>query len=113
MTSRTSGQILDLDADGFQREVLESDQPVLVDFWADWCQPCHMVAPIVGELAEAYAGRVTVAKVDIDANGELSTRYGINSIPTIVVFKDGEIVERIIGVQPKIEYTTVLDAVLR
>ncbi len=112
MTSKTSNQILTLGTDDFQRKVLESDIPVLVDFWADWCQPCHMLAPVVDQLAETYAGRITVGKVDIDANGDLATRYDINSIPTILVFRGGEVVERLVGVRAKADYTAALDALL-
>ncbi len=98
--------------DNFLSEVIESEQPVLVDFWADWCQPCHMVAPIVEQLAEEYAGRITVAKVDTDANPDLSLEYEINSIPSVLLFKDGEVVQRFIGVRTRSEYAAALDAVL-
>ena len=102
--------VLQLTQDDFNREVVESDRPVLVDFWADWCQPCHMVAPIVEQLAEDFAGRITVAKVDTEANRDLSLEYAINSIPTLLLFKDGEIVERFVGVRTKAEYTEALEA---
>ena len=106
----TSAPVLQLTQDDFKREVVESDRPVLVDFWADWCQPCHMVAPIVEQLAEDFAGRITVAKVDTEANRDLSLEYAINSIPTLLLFKDGEIVERFVGVRTKAEYTAALEA---
>ncbi len=109
MTSKTSN-LLNVNQADFQRDVLESDVPVLVDFWADWCQPCHMVAPIVEQLAEDFAGRITVAKVDTDANRDLSLEYAINSIPTLLLFTDGEIVERFVGVRTKAEYTEALEA---
>ena len=85
----------------FQKEVLENSQPVLVDFWADWCGPCHMVAPIIEELAADFEGRAKVAKLDVDANGKIAEQYGIRSIPTILLFKDGQVVDQIIGVRPK------------
>ncbi len=108
----TANEILHLNEEDFRREVLQSDVPVLVDFWADWCQPCHMVAPVVEQLAEEYGGRVKVAKVDIDANRDLSLEYSINSIPAILLFKDGEVVERIPGVRPRTEYAAAIDALL-
>ena len=85
----------------FEEQVLKSDTPVLVDFWADWCAPCRMVAPIVEELANEYDGRVTFAKVDVDANAKTSIKYGIRSIPTLLVFKGGKPVDQIVGAVPK------------
>ena len=108
----TSATVLQLSQDDFNREVVESDRPVLVDFWANWCQPCHMLAPIVEQLADEYAGRITVAKVDTDANRDLSLEYAINSLPTLLLFKDGEVVQRFIGVRTRSEYAAALDAVL-
>ena len=87
--------------DEFQTEVLNSDTPVLVDFWAEWCGPCKMIAPIVDEIATEYNGRLRVAKVDADANQDILINYGIMSIPTLILFKGGEAVERITGFKPK------------
>jgi len=81
---------------------------VLVDFWATWCMPCRMVAPIIEELADEYNGRVTVAKVDVDSEGEIATRYGIRSIPTVILFNGGVEVKRFIGVQSKEKYESEL-----
>ena len=81
---------------------------VLVDFWASWCMPCRMVAPIIEELAEEYDGRVTVAKVDTDSEAEIANRYGIRSIPTVILFSDGIEVKRFIGAQPKAVYESEL-----
>ena len=86
---------------GFAADVLESDQPVLVDFWAEWCQPCHMIAPHVEAIAEEYDGVLKVAKMDVDENPMTQGQYGIMSIPTLMLFKDGEVVERIRGAHPK------------
>ena len=85
----------------FQEEVLNANEPVLVDFWAVWCGPCRMIAPIVEELSTEYAGKVKVGKVDVDANPEISMNYGIRSIPTLLVFKGGKVVEQIVGAVPK------------
>jgi thioredoxin 1 len=88
------------DAD-FERDVLESYKPVLVDFWAEWCAPCRMIAPIVAEIAEEYEGQIRVAKLDADENPNTMQAYGIMGIPTLILFKDGEVVERITGYMPK------------
>jgi thioredoxin 1 len=88
------------DAD-FQKQVLESDQPVLVDFWATWCAPCRAIAPAVEELASQYKGKLKVAKVNIDDNQDTPQQYGIRSIPTLLVFKGGKVVEQIVGAVPK------------
>ena len=88
------------DAD-FQKQVLESDQPVLVDFWATWCAPCRAIAPAVEELASQYKGKLKVAKVNIDDNQDTPQQYGIRSIPTLLVFKGGKVVGQIVGAVPK------------
>ena len=104
--------VLEFTDDNFKQEVLSSDKPVLVDFWADWCQPCHMIAPTINELAEDYAGRVKVGKVDTDANRDVSLELQISSIPTVMLFKDGEMVRKFVGVTAKQQFASELDAFL-
>ena len=104
--------ILHLGTDDFEPEVLHSDVPVLVDFLADWCQPCHALAPTIDKIAQSYDGRIKVAKVDIDAAKDLAVTYGITSIPAIVLFKDGRPIRQLVGVRPYQEYAAALDDVL-
>ena len=85
----------------FEQEVLKSEQPVLVDFWAPWCGPCRAVGPVVEDLAEAYKGRVKVGKINIDDNPKTATAYGVMSIPTIILFNKGDIMDKLIGLSPK------------
>lgn len=94
----------------FDNEVLKSNGPVLVDFWAEWCGPCRMIAPAVEELASEYDGKAKVAKVDVDNNPEISIKYNIRSIPTLLIFKNGEIVDQIIGAVPKTHLKKQLEA---
>ena len=96
----------------FEQEVLGADLPVLVDFWADWCQPCKMIAPIVEELAGEYEGKVTFAKMDVDSNPMTPTKYGIRGIPTLLLFKGGEAVQQVVGAVPKAVLKRHIDSVL-
>lgn len=96
----------------FEEVVLNSDKPVVVDFWAAWCGPCRMVGPIIDEVSNDYEGKAVVGKVDVDANQEFAAKYGVRNIPTVLVFKGGEIVSRQVGVSPKQAYTDAIDAAL-
>lgn len=92
---------LHLTDDNFQKEVIEASEPVLVDFWATWCGPCRLIAPIIDELAEEYDGTVRVGKVDVDNNQKIAMQYGIRSIPSLLIFKNGKVVDTIVGAVPK------------
>ena len=96
----------------FKSEVIDSDVPVLVDFWAAWCSPCKMIAPVVEELAGEYEGRIKVAKFDIDANPVVPGQFGVMSIPTLLLFRDGKAEKRIVGYQPKAKLKNEIDSVL-
>lgn len=97
-----------LNKDNFESEVLKSDMPVLVDFWAAWCGPCKMLAPTIAELAEEYEGKVKVCKYNIDDDASVAIKYGVASIPTVLLFKDGDVVNKTIGFVPKAEIEAML-----
>ena len=101
--------LIELNESNFQAEVLQSDQPVLVDFWAPWCGPCRMIAPLVDELADEHVGSLKVAKLNIDDSPALASTYGVSSIPTVMIFKGGEVVDRFVGVQPKSRLQTAIE----
>ena len=96
----------------FEEIVLKEDKPVLVDFWAEWCGPCKMVGPIIDEIYDEYQGKAIIGKVDVDANQEFAAKYGVRNIPTVLVFKKGEVIDKQVGVAPKKAYTDKIDAVL-
>ncbi|EMS69670.1 thioredoxin [Ruminiclostridium cellobioparum subsp. termitidis CT1112] len=104
-----SGKIIDITKDTFEGSVLKSEKPVVVDFWASWCGPCRMVAPIMEELAEDYEGKVQISKVNVDDQGELAAQFRIMSIPTVLIFKDGQVAEKIVGARAKDEFAELID----
>ncbi len=95
----------------FDKQILQSDIPALVDFWAAWCGPCRTVGPVVEELAGEYKGKIKVAKLDVDSNKEIATKYGVRGIPTLMLFKDGQVVDQIVGAVPKSRIKELLDKV--
>ncbi len=104
------GNVTEITDANFEQEVLQSDQPVLVDFWAPWCGPCRQIAPMIDELSTSNAGNVKVVKVNIDDSPSAPSQYGVTSIPTLMLFKAGTVVERFVGVQPKQRLQDALDS---
>lgn len=102
----------EFDDKNFEREVLQADGPVLVDFWAPWCGPCRMIAPVVEQLADENSGSIKIGKLNVDEAPDSAQTYGVNSIPTLVLFKNGEVVERFVGVQPKSRLQQAIDVVM-
>lgn len=105
-----SGNVAEFTDANFQSDVLDSAQPVLVDFWAPWCGPCRMIAPMIEELAGEYAGSVKIGKLNIDDSPNAASSFGVSSIPTLMIFKGGDVVDRFVGVQPKNRLQKALDA---
>jgi len=103
---------IEIDDASFEQKVIKSDIPVLVDFWAPWCRPCLMAAPVLEELAKEYADRITFAKLDVDQNAQTAAKYNIMAIPNLIIFKEGKPVSQIVGFKPKEELKKNLDAVL-
>ena len=96
----------------FEEVVLKSSQPVLVDFWAEWCGPCRMLGPIIEELSSDYDGKAVIGKVDVDSNQQYAAQFGVRNIPTVLIFKDGQLVNRQVGVSQKNVYADYIDALL-
>ncbi len=105
-----SDKIKTLTDQNFQDEVKNSQTPVLVDFWAEWCAPCRMIAPVLDEIAEEYDGKVTIGKINVDQNRSVAAQYGVMSIPTLILFKNGEMVEQLVGAQPKENLVKVIQS---
>lgn len=101
---------LTFDNDNFESEVLQADKPVLVDFWAAWCGPCLTLAPVIEELAGKYEGKVKVGKLDIDKSPQIAARFGVQNIPTVILFDKGQPVQRIVGARPRKDFESVLNA---
>lgn len=104
--------VLVLSEENFDQAVLQANQPVLVDFWAPWCGPCRMVSPLIDQLAEEYAGQAVVGKVNVDEQGALAARYNVMTIPTIIIFKNGQILEQVSGAYPKAHFEAMLQKAL-
>jgi len=105
-----AGNVVEITDQNFQSEVIDSGEPVLIDFWAPWCGPCRMIAPMVEELAGEYKGSVKIGKINIDDNPSAANNFGVSSIPTLMIFKAGEVIDRFVGVQPKNKLQAALDA---
>ena len=105
-------EIVDVSDQNFEAEIMKSDKPVIVDFWAEWCAPCRQIAPILEDLAKEYGDRVKVVRMDIDANPNTPGNYGIRAIPTILSFKDGQVVEQLQGARPKADFIAAIEKIL-
>ncbi len=103
---------LEITDSNFEETVLKSNKPVMVDFWAAWCGPCRMVGPIIDELSEEYDGKAIIGKIDIDSNQQYAAQFGVRNIPTVLVFKDGELVDRKVGVSSKNDYAEAIDKLI-
>lgn len=103
---------IEINAENFEEVVMSSDQPVMVDFWAEWCGPCRMIGPVVDKIADAYKGKAVVGKVNVDTNQEISQKFGVRSIPTIVFIKNGEVVDKSVGVAPESVLMDKLDKLM-
>ena len=107
-----SSNTLELTDADFEQKVINATTPALVDFWAEWCMPCKMMAPTIDELADEYAGKVVVGKVDTDGNRNISMQFGISAIPTVILFKDGEMIKKFVGLQQKADLKAAIDEAL-
>lgn len=103
---------LEINTSNFEELVMKSDKPVVLDFWAVWCGPCRMIAPIIEEMSKEYEGRAVIGKVDVDNNNEIAVRFGIRNIPTVLFIKNGQVVDKVVGAVPKINLTSKLDNLL-
>jgi thioredoxin 1 len=106
-----SENLVEFSDGNFEKEVINSAVPVLVDFWAEWCMPCRMLTPTIEKLAKDYSGKVKIGKLDTDANREVAIKYSINSIPTVILFKNGQVAQKFVGLRPERDFKEALDAV--
>jgi len=104
--------VLYLNIQNFEKEVINSDKPVLVDFYADWCGPCKMLSPIVEQIGEEYEGKAKIAKLNVDESGPIASRYRVMGVPSLIFFKNGKEIKRMVGVQPKGQITAILDQLI-
>jgi thioredoxin 1 len=104
-----SENVVEFTDENFETEVLKSSQPVLVDFWAEWCMPCRMLAPTIEKIAKDYAGKVKVGKLDTDANRDVAAKYSISAIPTVILFRDGQVSQKFVGLRKEQEFKAALD----
>ncbi len=104
--------VLELTDENFEQEILKSQSPALVDFWAEWCMPCKMLGPTIDELAAEFAGKVKIGKMDTDSNRDISVQFGISSIPTVILFKEGQMVKKFVGLQSKNDLKAALNELL-
>ena len=107
-----SENVKELTSENFSTEVIESDTPVLVDFWAEWCGPCRVIAPVVDEIATEYSQKVKVGKLNVDNHNQVASQYGVRSIPALLIFKNGAVANQIVGAVPKDKITEILDSVI-
>lgn len=107
-----AGNVFEVSDAEFESSIIQSDKPALVDFWAEWCQPCKMLAPTVEEIAGEYTDKVKVAKVNVDDNPATATKFGIRGIPTLLLFKEGKVVQQMVGVKPKDDITKAIEEIL-
>jgi thioredoxin 1 len=107
-----SENVKEFNDQNFEQEVLKSSEPVLVDFWAEWCMPCRMLTPTIEKIASAYSGKVKVGKLDTDANRDVSIKYGISAIPTVILFKDGQVAQKFVGLRQEKDFREALDQVV-
>jgi thioredoxin 1 len=105
-----SKNVVEFTDSNFETEVLQSDKPVLVDFWAEWCMPCRMLAPTIDKIAESYADKVKVGKVDTDSNREVAIKYQISAIPTVILFKNGQVAQKFVGLKQEREFKEAIDS---